>query len=206
MYAHKKYEEAKAILTKYHGEDDRNNAYVLLQLAEFEEDLNTEGSDKRWWDFSCLYNTRANRYRMLNELVFVFVSWGTLSSGGINYFVGAFFKSAGITNPQTVLNYNLSQNVQSFLASFIGTSLCEWFGRRVLLIPTLFGMACAWTGVAVSTSEIAKNKENSLAGKAGIAFWLLFSLIYCVGITPLLGVYASELVSYEQHAKGTAVA
>ena len=203
MYVNNKKEEAKAFLTKYHGEDDPNNAYVLLELAEFERDLNVDGSDKVWWDYRCLYNTRAARYRVMNNLVFI--TWGALSSGGISYYVGAFFQSANITNPKTVLMYNMGQNIQSFLASFLGSSLCDLVGRRPLLLTTLAGMSLSWMGVAVSTSQVLKGGiNNAAAAKSGIAFYFIFSATYCIGITPLQGVYASEVLSYEQRAKGTA--
>lgn len=201
LYTHNKKDQAIDFLVKYHGENDRENAFVMLEVAEFEKELNLDGSDKIWWDYRCLYNTRAARYRMMSNLIFF--TWGSLSSGGISYFVGAFFASAGITNPTTVLNYNLGNGIQGFLSSFLGSSMCEWFGRRTLLLPTLMGMSLSWVGVAVLTAMVVQNK-GSASAKAGIAFYYIFNIVYCLGITPLQGIYASELLSYEQRAKGTA--
>jgi sugar porter (SP) family MFS transporter len=202
LYTNGKKESAINFLVKYHGEDDRTNAIVELEVAEFEEELNLDGSDKRWWDYRCLYNTRAARYRMMNNLIFV--TWGSLSSGGISYFVGAFFATAGITNPTTVLNYNLGNGIQGFLSSFLGSSMCEWLGRRMLLLSALAGISLSWVGIAVSTAMVVQNKDRA-AAKAGIAFFYIFNIVYCIGITPLQGIYASEVLSYEQRAKGTAV-
>jgi hypothetical protein len=67
-------------------------------------------------------------------------------------------------------------------------------------------MGTSWIAIAVGTAivenAIANNQTNTAAAKAGIAFYFIFSFIYCIGITPLQGVYAVEVFSYEQRAKG----
>ena len=110
----------------------------------------------------------------------------------------------------TVLVYNVWQSFMSSMASFIGSPLCDLIGRRTLLLPTLFGMGTSWIAIAVGTAivenAIANNQTNTAAAKAGIAFYFIFSFIYCIGITPLQGVYAVEVFSYEQRAKGVGFA
>ena len=201
LYTHKRQEEALKFMTKYHGEGNAENPWVRIQLIEFEEQLETE-SKERWWDYRALFLTRARRYRLGNSLIIGV--WGALSSGGISYFVGAFFKSAGITDPTTVLTYNVWQNFMSTMASFIGSPLSDYLGRRRLLLPTLFGMGVSWAAMAAGTSFVEADLTNSAAAKAGIAFYFIFSFIYCIGITPLQGVYATEVFAYEQRAKGIA--
>lgn len=41
-------ESARAILARYHGEEDPEHPIVKLQMAEMEYQISTEGSDKRW--------------------------------------------------------------------------------------------------------------------------------------------------------------
>ena len=200
LYTHNKQDKALKFMTKYHGDGDSENPWVTLQLAEFEEQLDMNGADKRWYDYRVLFTTRARRYRLGNSLMIGI--WGALSNGGISYFVGAFFNSAGITNPTTVLTFNVYQNFMSTMASFIGSPLSDRMGRRKLLLPTLAGMGLSWIAMAVGTSIVESNPSNKAAAKAGIAFYFIFSFIYCIGITPLQGVYAVEVFSYEQRAKG----
>jgi MFS family permease len=88
------------------------------------------------------------------------------------------------------------------LLSFVGSRLCDLLGRRMLLLPTLIGVGVSWMCVAVATAMVEKDITNTAAGKAGIGLYFIFSFIYCVGITPLQGVYAVEVFSYEQRAKG----
>jgi len=41
-------DEARAILAKYHGNDDPDAPLVLLEWKEFEESVKLDASDKRW--------------------------------------------------------------------------------------------------------------------------------------------------------------
>lgn len=200
QYTHNKQESAKRFLTKYHGGNDENNPYVQLQLTEFEQCLDLNGSDKKWWDYRVLFSTPAQRLRLGNSLMIGI--WGALSNGGISYFVGAFFNSAGITDAETVLRFNVWQSFLSFMGSFIGSPMTERFGRRPLLLWTLFGMGLCWAAVAVGTAIVENDPANVAAANAGIAFYFIFCFVYCIGITPLQGVYAVEVFSYEQRGKG----
>jgi hypothetical protein len=76
LYVNNKYDRAKAMLIKYHGEGNENSIWVQLQLREYEEYLELNGGDKRWWDYGALFNTRAARYRMMsNILISLFGQW-----------------------------------------------------------------------------------------------------------------------------------
>ena len=66
LYSHGRYEQCKRILVKYHGEGREDNAFVQLQLREYEEEIRQDGSDKRFWDYRELFNTPAHRYRVMN--------------------------------------------------------------------------------------------------------------------------------------------
>lgn len=202
LYTHNKQSQAMAFLTRFHGDGDTENPYVTLQMSEFEAQLDLDGADKKWWDYRVLFRTRSQRYRLGNSLTIGI--WGALSSGGLSYYIGAFFKSAGITNANTVLRYNIWQNFVATIASFIGSFLSDHVGRRMLLLPALAGMGLCWVAMAVGTSVVEHNPANAAGAKAGIAFFIIFGFVYCAGITPLQGVYAVEVFSYEQRAKGIA--
>ena len=44
-------EEARAFLVKYHGNNDPHSPLVKLEWEEFQEKIQLDGSDKRWWDY-----------------------------------------------------------------------------------------------------------------------------------------------------------
>ena len=57
------------MLAEYHGEGDRNAPIVQLEFCEMIQEISKSGSDKRWWDYRELYNTREARYRSLLVLL-----------------------------------------------------------------------------------------------------------------------------------------
>lgn len=76
LYVHNKREQCQKILTKYHGNGNANSVWVSLQMHEYEEYLEMDGSDKRWWDYRALFRDRASRYRIAcNICISIFGQW-----------------------------------------------------------------------------------------------------------------------------------
>lgn len=76
LYVNNKQEQAKAMLTKYHGEGNPDSEWVKLQLNEYEELLELDGSDKRWWDYRALFHSRSTCYRLFcNVSISIFGQW-----------------------------------------------------------------------------------------------------------------------------------
>lgn len=86
-----KVEEAKAILIKYHGDGNPDSLVVNLELEEMFEVIELEGSDKRWWDFRALFNSRAARYRTF--LVTCIAWFGQLDLPPTSYYFPLMGKS-----------------------------------------------------------------------------------------------------------------
>ena len=75
LISHGKSEKAREILVTYHGSGDANSAVVKLEYDEIHQSLDSaaELSDKRWWDYRALFNSRPALYRIwLVMLVTVF--------------------------------------------------------------------------------------------------------------------------------------
>jgi hypothetical protein len=202
LYTHNQQDKAKEFLIKYHGLDDPDNAFVKLQYAEFENQLDLNGGDKRWWDYRPLFRSRAARYRMYCAIAMsVFGQW---TSGGLGYFLAAFLNTAGITNPETVLDVNLSVAVVNMLSAYAGASFCDRIGRRKLLMTSLCCSTSMWVGLTVGTG-VYSNTGSIIAARFGIAFYYLHSMGGAIGITPMQTLYVSEVMAYEQRGKGMAV-
>ena len=76
LYVNNKQESAKAMLIKYHGEGSESNAWVQLQLSEYEQYLEMDGADKRWWDYRALFRNRASIYRLAcNCVISIYGQW-----------------------------------------------------------------------------------------------------------------------------------
>ena len=201
MFTHGKKEKAREFIIKYHGEDNPDNAFVQLQLREFEAALDL-GSNEKWWDYSCLFKTRGDRHRVLCNLTVAL--WSAWSSGGISNYIGAFYQSAGVTSQTTVLAYNLGASCLCAASAYVGAVLCQHIGRRTLMLISLFSVCGSWILMTVSTAEYA-NTGTLASAKAGIASYFIFWTCFAIGLTPLYGVYTSEVLSYRQRAKGSAV-
>lgn len=87
LYVHNRKDQAKAMLTKYHGNGNPDSAWVHLQLHEYEELLDMNGADKRWWDYRALFRNRAAVYRLsCNLAVSIFGQWA--GNAVLSYFLG----------------------------------------------------------------------------------------------------------------------
>jgi hypothetical protein len=76
MYVNNKQEEAKDMLIKFHGDGNPDSEWVKLQLNEYEELLEMDGADKRWWDYRALFKNRSTCYRLFcNVAISIFGQW-----------------------------------------------------------------------------------------------------------------------------------
>ena len=76
LYVNNKQDKAKEMLIKYHGEGNEDSEWVNLQLNEYEELLEMDGADKRWWDYGALFKDRSTCYRLFcNCTVSIFGQW-----------------------------------------------------------------------------------------------------------------------------------
>jgi hypothetical protein len=99
-------EEAKAIIIKYHGDGNPDSLVVNIELEEMFEVIELEGSDKRWWDFRSLFNSRATRYRTF--LVTCIAWFGQLDLPPTSYYfplMGTSFEVAPSHTRSSMLIY-----------------------------------------------------------------------------------------------------
>ncbi|KAJ4858034.1 sugar transporter domain-containing protein [Trichoderma breve] len=193
LYVHNKGEKAVAVLAKYHGRGNSESPWVKLQLQEYEEFLNLDGSDKRWWDYRALFHTRASVYRLCCNLwVSVAAQWA--GNSVLSYFLGAVLETAGYSDPIQQANITLINNCQQWAFAILGACYVERVGRRPLLMFAFIGCSITW---AVGT--------NVAASKASLGLIFIFGSIFSIGITPLQSLYPMEVLSYEMRAKGSAL-
>jgi MFS family permease len=103
LYTRGRQAEAKKVLTKYHGEGNDESVWVSMQLNEYEEYLNMDGGDKRWWDYGALFKTRQARYRLFCNCIFaIFAQWA--GNGAVDYFIAGVLESAGVTDQTKKMN------------------------------------------------------------------------------------------------------
>lgn len=214
LYVNNRKEEAKRVLTTYHGGGNPDSPWVQLQLHEYETLLNEDGADKRWWDYRALFCDKPARYRWAcNVLLSAFGQWA--GNAVLSYFLGSVLDTAGYTDWVSQANITLINNCQQFCWAIVGAFLVERVGRRPLLLFSFSACSVVWLGMTIASSQFAASYAgddaagdpiytNHAASKATLALIFMFGAVFSVGITPLQGLYCVEVLSFEQRAKGMA--
>jgi len=213
LYVNGKQEQAKAMLTKYHGNGNPESPWVTLQLHEYEELLDQNGSDKRWWDYSALFRNRAAVYRLCcNLAVSIFGQWA--GNAVLSYYMTYVLDTCGYKDPVSQANINLINACQQFACAIFGAFLVDRVGRRPLLLFSFTGCCVVWLGMTIASAEFNQSGvdqpdgttlyTNQDASKASLAMIFMFGSIYSIGITPLQALYPVECLSFEMRAKGMA--
>ncbi|KAE9366384.1 putative MFS lactose permease [Stipitochalara longipes BDJ] len=206
-------EKAFEILTKYHGNGNRNARLVLLEIEEIRENLlQDQLYGKSPWDWRPLFATNNSRWRTLQAVMMGL--FGQFSGNGLGYYNPAIFNLLGYTSPFQQLGYNVVNSVISAVGALTAMSLTDRMPRRKVLVwGTLASAAMLCINASLQTSishhEIIVNgKEfitNVSMAKAALAFYFFFNIIYSFAYTPLQGVLPAEALDTRLRAKGLAM-
>jgi len=163
-----------------------------------------EGSDKRWWDYRALFNTRASRYRLGCNVVFsLFAQWA--GNSVLTYFLPGVLDTAGYTEQVTQTNIILGYACFQFVFALTGAAFVDRIGRRPLMLFSMIGCFVVWIGMTTATALFSESgNTDEAAAKASIAMIFIFGAVYSVGLTPLQALYPVEVLSFEMRAKGMA--
>ena len=185
------HEMAKKILVKYHGDGNPDSAIVALEMEEMAEVVSVNGSDKRFWDFRDLFNTRSNRNR--TYLVIAFSFFSELELPPTSYYLplmgestvpesyigaitkGRIVKTIGITNVKTQLLLNALQTPIMMISSLCGLCIIDKFNRRTFLIAGSIAMSFCITIITACTAQYA---GKAAVSGVGIAFLYIFLVCF----------------------------
>ncbi|PGH17880.1 hypothetical protein AJ79_00779 [Helicocarpus griseus UAMH5409] len=205
LIANNRHDAALEVMAKYHGNGDRNSPIVLLEYGEMCQDISRTGSDKRWWDYRELYNSREVRYRSM--LVIMMGSIG--SNGLVTYYYPAMLRKAGISSNQQQLLYQGFQNVISFAGAVAGAIFTDKWGRRpqmmvsTSLAAVLFAIIMALNATNVDDVNVPNPVAKSgHVARAELAMIYIFGFVYSCGWTPNQAMYPVEVLRFENRAKG----
>ncbi|KIN03288.1 hypothetical protein OIDMADRAFT_53085 [Oidiodendron maius Zn] len=205
LMAQDRLEDAISVLAKYHGEGDRNHPIVILQVEEMQHQILIGASDKRWWDYRELYNTRSARNRLICALGMG--CFGQVSGNSVtSYYLPVMLQNAGIASQSTELMLNGIFPMICFLASIAGARFTDTIGRRPLLIYSIFFCSCCFAIITGRSKMAVENPDSRLAANATIAFIYIFGIVFSFGWTPLQSMYIVECLTTNTRAKGTSVA
>ncbi|EJD50867.1 putative MFS lactose permease [Auricularia subglabra TFB-10046 SS5] len=210
LFFNKRDDEAIAFLVKYHGNNDPNNALVKLEIEEFRSKIQTNGSDKRWWDYKDLLMSHSARWRLL--MVFLMGLFGQMSGNGLGYFNVDIYSSLGF-DEQMKFSMNLINTCISALAAWIAVSLSDRMPRRKVLI---IGTACCAillgcnAGLSAKWATYGDGPKNLKIGQLAAAFFFMFNVTYGFTVrscfyTPLQSLYPAECLETTTRAKGVSL-
>ncbi|KAL3496074.1 putative MFS monosaccharide transporter [Aspergillus germanicus] len=195
LMANGKNSKAREILAQLHGEGSADHPLVILSTPD----------NKKRWDHSSLWKTRAARRRMICVVSMSF--FGQWSGNSVtSYYLPVMLESAGITSESKKLLLNGIYSVLCLFGSLTGARLMDVTGRRPLLLISLMVMIGAFSILTPVSKMAAENTSNSSAANATIAFIYIFGITYAVGWTPITPVYIVEILETHQRAKGKSFA
>ncbi|OIW25688.1 general substrate transporter [Coniochaeta ligniaria NRRL 30616] len=204
QYVHGHVDRCRDSLVKYHGNDNPNSLYVQLEMREFEEQLELDGADKRWWDYRSLFHSRAAVYRSILCAVAVSAFSQLTGQSGVSYFLPAMLATSGIADPSTILDINLGITLACSAAACLGATQMDRFGRRKMLIGCCLILALLWAGMLGGTGAYHVY-GSAPAADVSIAFIFLIGIVFSAAYTPLQALYPVEVLAYDQRAKGMAL-
>ncbi|KAK1982694.1 MFS lactose permease-like protein [Colletotrichum cereale] len=201
LIAHDRAEEALAILTKYHGDNNASSSIVQLQYHEIiKANRLTNKDENLWWDMRELFNTRAARYRTMMVILMAFIGqWS--GNNVVNFFMPEMFKQGGIKSANTQLLLNAINPIFSLAAAICGATLLDKLGRRTMMLAGLAGSLASYILLTAFTAESEKHRSLSYGVIVSI---YLFGICFSWGFTPLQTLYAVECLENRTRAKGNA--
>lgn len=204
LAARDRFDDAAQVLAKYHGDNDTSHPIVQLQLKEMGQQVRTDASDNKWYDYHELWDTHSARRRLI--CVLGMACFGQLSGNSLSsYYMAAMLEAAGITQEKKVLALNGINPVLCFIGAIAGARMTDVVGRRPLLIyTTIFCSFCF--AIITGTSKLATDDPTqSNAANTTVAFIFIFGIVFSFGWTPLQSMYIAETLPTSTRAKGTAV-
>lgn len=96
LVANERYEDAEAMLARYHGNGDRTNETVMFEFEEMKKTLALEFANKKLSSFLDFGRTAGNRYRVMLLISLAMVSQYSGSNLFGNY-ANKIYEGAGIT-------------------------------------------------------------------------------------------------------------
>ncbi|KAH7138776.1 general substrate transporter [Dendryphion nanum] len=200
LISKERHEEALAILGKYHGNGDINNATVQFEFAEIKETLRLEFQYKKTSSYLDFFKTKGNRYRLLLlASLGLFSQWS--GNGLVSYYATDVYNSIGITDADTQLGMNGGLTILSLIVSISCAMLVDRVGRRPLFIAATASMMVTFIIWTICSSQ-QEAKGSKAAGQAVIAMIWIFSVAYALAWSGLLIAYTVEILPFKIRAKG----
>lgn len=197
-------EEALAVLAKYHGEGDENDAVVRFEYAEIQSALSAEHSAAESTLFSFLRElmTGAGNRRRLFIMVWAAISSQMSGNAFVSYYLSPILTSVGLTSDLQQTLINATNQMLSWFSAVYFATLPAKLGRRTLFLISLCAMWVVDICITAGSAMFAKDHTNKAASYTVVVFLYLFSPAYNLGFNGNLGLYIPEILPFHLRTKG----
>lgn len=130
-----KVDEARRVLSRYHTtSEDIDSPLVAAEINQIQGSLSL--IQVKPWDFSPLYKSEKDRYRVFVIFLYSFFQqWN--GSNLFSYYLPAVLSLVGVTGAHQQLGLNLGQTTAQWLATLVGASYFDRIRRRTLLMSAM---------------------------------------------------------------------
>jgi sugar porter (SP) family MFS transporter len=202
-----RYDEALAILVKYHAEGDPDSVLVQAEIAQIQATIKIEmaNSKQSWMD---MLRTSGMRRRVI---IASFLGWFTQVSGNglISYYQNSLFQMMGYSTTYAKTRISVANNCWGLVTASTAAVFVARFPRRVMFMTSAATMCLIFLGFTVSfkflNDATLHKKHNSSAGHAALFFFFAFSPAYNIGNNAITYTYLIELFPFAQRARGIGV-
>jgi len=177
-----------------------NHPVVQLEMEEMRSNIATEGSDKRWYDYRELFNSKGARHRSFLVLCIGF--FGQIDLPPTSYYMPLMAQNAGIVSNKQQLLMNALQSPIMMIGTILGVRFIDRYGRRPMLMGS--STICSFCVMMVVICSSLQSVNSNL-GLTGISFVYVFLFAFAFVWTPMQALYPSEVLSYNARAKGLAM-
>ncbi|RAO73936.1 uncharacterized protein BHQ10_009948 [Talaromyces amestolkiae] len=196
-----RYDEAQAILVKYHAEGDANSLFVKAELAQIEKSIKLEMEDSKqsWFD---VFKTPGMRRRLfITAFLGLFTQW----SGNtlISYYLSDILNLIGITDSVVKSKINIGIACWGLVTGTTAALLAPRFRRRPIYLLGACSLLTVYVAWTISMERFMVTKSHA-AAIATIFFIFAYQPAYNLGYNALTYTYLVEIFPYMSRSRGIA--
>lgn len=179
-----RYEEAHAILVKYHAEGDEDSVLVKAEMAQIRSTIKIEmdNSKQSWMN---MIDTKGMRKR---TIIASFLGLFTQMSGNslLTYYSNLLFSMMGYTTGYAKTRINLANQCWNLIVAVpLALFVVARFKRRVMFLTAATGMLLVFISMTISFEKLNEaklaNRVNHAASISALFWYFAYTVPYNLG-------------------------
>jgi len=198
LIANGRSDDARTMLTKWHGNGDEDIALVKLEFRQMRNVIEAEVTNETGWKE--LFTSPGNRKRVsILVCLGCFSQWS--GNGLVSYYLVRVLETVGVTDARERNILNGCLMIFNWLTSVISAFLTAYMKRRTQFLVSVCGMLAVFATQTLCAG-LFNEAHNAAAGTAVIAMLFFYYLFYNLAFNALLYSYPVEILPYPIRAKG----